>query len=111
MSNFERDLTSGSVMRQLIVFALPFMASNLIQSLYNIADMLIVGRFVGKVGISGVNIGGQITFVMTNIAISICTAGTIIIGQYIGARDRQNANRTIATLFSFLLLLAVGMAL
>ena len=110
MSNFERDLTSGSVMRQLIVFALPFMASNLIQSLYNIADMLIVGRFVGKVGISGVNIGGQITFVMTNIAISICTAGTIIIGQYIGARDRQNASRTIATLFSFLLLLAVGMA-
>ncbi len=106
MAKFERDLTSGSVMKQLIVFALPFMASNLIQSLYNIADMLIVGNYVGKIGISGVNIGGQATFLMTNIAISICTGGTIIIGQFIGAKDRKNAYHTIATLFTFLLIMA-----
>lgn len=106
MARFEKDLTSGSVVKNLIIFALPFMLSNLIQSLYNIADMLIVGRYIGKIGISGVSIGGQITFIMTNVAISICTAGTIIVAQYIGAKDRRNANKTIATLLTFL----VGMA-
>ncbi len=56
--NLENDLTQGSVAKQLIMFALPFMLSNLIQTFYNVADMLIVGNYVGSEGISGVNIGG-----------------------------------------------------
>ena len=44
MAKFETDLTSGSVAKRLFIFALPFMLSNIIQSFYNIADMLIVGR-------------------------------------------------------------------
>lgn len=108
MARFEKDLTSGSVSKNLILFALPFMLSNLIQSLYNIADMLIVGRYIGKVGISGVNIGGQVTFIMTNVAVSICAGATIIIAQYIGAKDRTNANKTIATLLTFLLIMAIS---
>lgn len=107
MSKFEKDLTIGSVPKKLIRFALPFMLSNLIQSLYNIADMLIVGRFVGTHGISGVNVGGQVTFIMTNVAISLCLGGTIVIGQYIGAKDRENAKNTIGTLLTFLLAMAI----
>lgn len=107
MARFEKDLTSGSVIKKLILFALPYMLSNFIQSMYNIADMFIVGRFMGKVGISGVSIGGQITMIMTNIAVSICTGGTIIVAQYIGAKDRKNAKRTVATLFTFLTLVAI----
>ena len=107
MSKFETDLTSGSVAKRLLVFAIPFMLSNIIQSFYNIADMLIVGRFVGTYGISGVNIGGQVTFIMTNIAISICTGGTIIIAQYMGAKKRKDAKEAISTLLTLLLGMAV----
>lgn len=107
MKNFEKDLTSGSVVKQLILFSLPFIFSNIIQSLYNIADMLIVGRYIGKVGISGVNIGGQVTFLMTTVAISLCAGGTIIVAQYIGAKNRRNAQESIATLFTFLVFLSV----
>ena len=47
MSKTGNDLTQGNVVRQLITFALPFMISNIVQSLYNVADMLIVGLFGG----------------------------------------------------------------
>jgi len=70
-ASIEKNLTEGSVVKQLILFALPFMLSNLIQSLYNVADMLIVGNYSGTIGISGVNIGGQVTFILTNIIIGL----------------------------------------
>ena len=47
LSKFQHDLTQGSVTKQLLLFSLPFLASNLLQALYNLADMLIVGRFCG----------------------------------------------------------------
>ena len=59
--SFEKNLSEGSVLKQLLIFSLPFLLSNIIQSLYNVADMFIVGNFAGTVSMSGVNIGGQIT--------------------------------------------------
>ena len=67
MSNFEKNLSEGSVVKQLIMFSLPFLVSNIIQSLYSVADMLIVGRFSGTISMSGVNIGSQVTLILTNI--------------------------------------------
>lgn len=65
MSKFQHDLTQGSVTKQLLLFSLPFLASNLLQALYNLADMLIVGRFCGPVGASAVGLGGQVTILVT----------------------------------------------
>lgn len=108
-ASIEKNLTEGSVVKQLIMFALPFMLSNLIQSLYNVADMLIVGIYSGTAAISGVNIGGQVTFIMTNIIIGLTTGGTVIIGQYVGSRDRKGMRETISTLLTFLLVAGVGL--
>lgn len=79
------------------------MLSNLIQTLYNVADMLIVGNFVGSAGISGVNIGGQVTFIITNIVIGLSVGGTVAIAQYLGAGDRNGMNESIKTLITSLL--------
>lgn len=106
MASLEKDLTSGSVAGNLIKFAIPFILSNFVQSLYNIVDMIIVGKFVGTIGISGVSIGGQLTFIMTLIGISFCAGASIIIGQYMGAKDMENVEKTIATLLSFLIVIA-----
>ena len=105
--NLENDLTQGSVAKQLIMFALPFMLSNLIQTFYNVADMLIVGNYVGSEGISGVNIGGQVTFIMTNIVIGLSVGGTVVIAQYLGAGNKKAMNESISTLITFLLGAAV----
>lgn len=106
-AQIEKNLTEGHVARQLIKFALPFMLSNLIQTLYNVADMLIVGNFTGSAGISGVNIGGQVTFIITNIVVGLSVGGTIVIAQYLGAGDRKSMNESIRTLITFLLGTAV----
>lgn len=52
MSSFEKNLSEGNVAKQLVLFSLPFLASNIIQSLYSVADMLIVGRFSGTTSMS-----------------------------------------------------------
>jgi putative MATE family efflux protein len=103
----EKNLTEGSVAIQLIKFALPFMLSNLIQTLYNVADMLIVGNYNGSAGISGVNIGGQVTFIMTNIVIGLSVGGTVVIAQYLGSGDRKGMRESISTLITFLLAAAI----
>ncbi|MBQ3829522.1 MAG: hypothetical protein II813_01210, partial [Spirochaetales bacterium] len=55
-----RDLTNGSVARQLLVFALPLFVSNALQAVYNMVDMIIVGQFIGGAGMSAVSIGGDL---------------------------------------------------
>ena len=96
MNNFENNMSQGSVLKKLILFSLPFLASNLIQSFYNVADMLIVGNFCGAESMSGVNIGGQVTFILTNIVIGFSMGATVLIGQYIGADHREEIKKVIA---------------
>ena len=51
---FRKDLTKGSVTKNLIKFAMPFLLSNILQALYSVVDMIVVGQFCGKAGITGV---------------------------------------------------------
>jgi putative MATE family efflux protein len=102
----KNDLSRGNVLGKLVLFALPFLASNIIQSLYNVADMLIVGNFSGTESMSGVNIGGQVTFILTNTVIGLCMGGTVLIGQYIGSGNQAALKRVTATLITLLVILA-----
>jgi putative MATE family efflux protein len=109
--SIERNLTEGNVVKLLIQFALPFMLSNMIQSLYNVADMLIVGNYSGTAAISGVNIGGQVTFILTNLIVGITVGGTVIIGQYLGSGDRKGVKDTISTLLTSLLIIGLAITI
>lgn len=100
----ENNLTEGSVLKKLIVFALPFLLANVVQSLYNVADMLIVGQFATADSMSGVNIGGQITFVLTNIVVGLCVGATVLIGQYVGRGDEKALKRVTSTIMCVLLI-------
>jgi putative MATE family efflux protein len=107
MAKIENSLSEGSVFTKLILFALPFLASNLVQSFYNVADMLIVGNFCGVESLSGVNIGGQVTFILTNTVIGLAMGATVLIGQYIGANNRPALKRVTATIITLLTVSAV----
>jgi putative MATE family efflux protein len=107
MNRLENNLTEGSVLKGLIRFSLPFLLSNIVQSLYNVADMLIVGKFSGTASISGVNIGGQVTFILTNMIMGLCTGGTVLIAQYVGSGNREKLKKTVSTLFTGLTAAAV----
>ncbi|MBQ7040414.1 MAG: MATE family efflux transporter [Clostridia bacterium] len=107
MAKFENNLVEGSVTKQLILFSLPILLSNLIQTLYSVADMIIVGQFAGAVSMSGVNIGSQVTFLITNMVFGLSVGATVLIGQYLGADNRGAIQKTIGTLFSSLAVLAL----
>ena len=100
MSKFQHDLTQGSVTKQLLLFSLPFLASNLLQALYNLADMLIVGRFCGPVGASAVGLGGQVTILVINLISGLAVGGTVLIAQYIGAKRQEEVAKTVGTMFT-----------
>ena len=94
------DLTEGSVSARLIRYAVPIMAASILQSLYGVADMLIVSRFLGSAGASAVSNSGQITRIVTQIAIGIATGGGILAGQYFGNKDKENLEYAIGSFFT-----------
>jgi putative MATE family efflux protein len=104
------DLTQGNVTRQLITYATPLVLSSILQALYSMADIIIVGHFVGSSGISAINNATQIMFMITNIAIGLTTGGNILIGQYFGAKDANNQKQAAGTLFSMSLILGLCIA-
>ena len=99
-----RDLTQGNPMKQLLSFAFPFVLANLLQQAYNIADMVIVGQFVGSAGLSAASAGGELAMLFLFFAFGFCSAGQIIISQHIGAGSRERVGRTIGTLMTFILI-------
>lgn len=107
--NIVQDMTSGSVTRQLIRFAMPLFFSGVLQTVYNMVDMIMVGNFVGSRGLSAVSGGGEVLNLLTFVAMGIAGAGQIIIAQYIGAGRRQKMGKMIGTLFVVLTLCAVVM--
>jgi len=107
VSRFEKNLSEGNVAKQLILFSLPVLFSNLIQSLYSTVDMLVVGRYAGPEAMSGVNIGGQVSFLITNMVFGLSVGATVLIGQYVGADNRKMIKKTISTLFSSLFIAAI----
>ena len=98
-----RDLTQGSVTKQLLIFSGPLVLSGLLQMIYNMADMVIAGQFVGDIGLSAVSIGGDVLGLLTFVAMGFSSAGQVMISQYMGAGRRDQIRRLIGTMFTLLL--------
>ena len=107
MEKPEQDLTIGNVTKQLIKFGTPLLLANLLQSLYSIVDMLVVGRVVGSIGIAAISNASMISFIINSICIGITMGGTVLVAQYKGANDEQGQKETVGTLFSISAIAAV----
>ena len=105
------DFTEGDVHRKLVKFATPLFLSSLLQIVYNMVDMVIVGRKLGQVGLSAVSIGGDVTNFLTFIAMGFSNAAQVIIAQYAGAKERDRIGRFIGTMGTFLFLCAAGLSI
>ena len=102
-----KDFTCGSLPKQLILFALPFMASNALQVLYSTIDMIIVGEYVGTAGLAAVSQSSLILNFATMVTLGFSNAGQVLISQALGAKKHKEMNDVIGTLFSFITMLAV----
>jgi putative MATE family efflux protein len=101
------DLTTGSVTKKLLTFAFPFMLSTLLQTTYHLIDMMVVGQFVGKEGLSAVSIASQLTWVTTALCMGFTYGGQIIISQFIGSGKREELQKTIGTVSCTVFIVAV----
>lgn len=101
------DLTNGSIPKKLMAFAVPIILTNVIQQVYILADLMIVGQFVGNIGTVGVSTGGEIADLMSPLAIAFGTAGQVFIAQLVGAGEKQRVQRSIGTLLTLMLLMSL----
>lgn len=98
----ERNLTSGSVLSNILYFSLPYLLSYFLQTLYGMADLFIIGQFDGVAGTTAVSIGSQIMHMLTVMIVGLAMGATVNIGHAVGAGDRKKASLVIgntATLF------------
>ncbi len=98
-----KDFTQGSITKQLLVFVWPLFLSNLLQVVYNMVDMIVVGNVLGKEGISAVSVGGDASHLLTFIAMGFSNAGQVLIARYIGADKREKIGRFVGTMCGFLI--------
>lgn len=91
-----KDLTTGHPLKVILWFAFPLVLGNLFQQFYNLADTIIVGRFVGVNALAAVGSTGSINYMILGFVIGICNGFAIPIAQYFGARSYGDMRRYVA---------------
>ena len=111
----EKNLTTGSVGRQLIGFSLPYLLSYLLQTLYGMADLFIIGQYEGVAGTAAVAVGSQVMHMLTVMIVGLAMGTTVSIARAIGADDRPQAavatGNTVTLFLSLSLVLTAGLLL
>jgi putative MATE family efflux protein len=97
-----KDFTEGNITKQLLLFAAPLFLSNLLQVVYNMVDMAVVGAAVGKEGISAVSVGGDIIALLTFVGMGFGGAGQVLIAKYVGIGQREKIGKFVGTMSGFL---------
>jgi len=93
-----KDMTKGNPMKIIIRFCLPLMLGNLFQQFYNMADTIIVGKFVGKMALSAVGSVGPLNFLVIGSILGLCTGFAIPIAQSFGAQDFKKLRKITANI-------------
>lgn len=99
-----KNLTEGSVTRQIISFTVPMLIGNVFQQSYNIVDSIIVGQAIGKSALAAVGASFPVIFLLVSLIMGITMGFTILIAQYFGANDFTRVKRTVDTSVIFLLI-------
>lgn len=100
-SSSVKDMTAGNPYKLMLGFALPIFLSQLFQQLYNTADALIVGRFLGTEALAAVTSSGTLIFLLISFFTGTAMGGGVVISRYFGANDETQVSRGIHTLMAF----------
>lgn len=103
----EQDLTQGNIFRTLMVFAVPFLIANILQSLYGAVDLFVIGRYCSAKSVAAVSTGTQITQIVTSLITGLTLGSTILIGEYTGSKKLEAVKKTISTTLSIFTIAAI----
>jgi len=103
-----KDLTTGKEGKLILHFALPMLAGNVFQQLYNVVDSIVVGRAIGKEALAAVGANFPFIFALISFVVGIAIGSTVIISQFFGAGKMAEVKRTIDTLYIFMFFAALA---
>ena len=89
-SRYAYDMTKGPILPQILHFALPLIASSVLQLLYNAADVAVVGRFAGAESLAAVGSTGSLINLLVNLFIGLSLGGNVVIAHAHGAGDHRH---------------------
>ena len=101
------DMTSGSIAKLLVTFAVPLLLGNMFQMLYNTVDALVVGNFVGKEALAAVGSTASITNIAVLFFNGVSVGGGVVISQFYGAHDHENLHKAIETTMAVTFMIGV----
>lgn len=103
----EKNLTTGSVFKNIVVFSLPYFLSYLLQTLYGMADLYIIGQFESVASTTAVSIGSQVMHMLTVMIVGLAMGATVSIGQAIGGGDKKKAAYGIGNTVTLFMVVSV----
>lgn len=97
-SSGTKDMTTGSPAKLIITYAIPILIGNIFQQFYNMADTIIVGRYLGVDALAGVGLTGPMNFLVLGFSLGITSGFSVVAAQRFGAKDEKGLKHCVATI-------------
>ena len=110
-NKYEMDMTQGALLPKVLLFALPLIASGILQLLFNAADMVVVGRWAGKEYLAAVGSTGSLINLMVNIFIGLSVGGSVAVAKSFGAGDPAAVHKAVHTAMTLAIIAGVAVGL
>lgn len=114
-TRYEMDMCSGSILKKMLIFAIPLMCSSVLQLLFNAADIVVVGRFAGDNSLAAVGSNTALINLLTNLFIGLSIGANVLVARYYGAKQHRDLKTTVHTammlsVYSGVILTVIGVA-
>lgn len=103
----ERNLTTGSVFKNIVIFSLPYFLSYFLQTLYGLADLFIIGQYEGIASTTAVSVGSQVMHMLTVMIVGLAMGTTVSIGRAVGAGDKKRVSACVGNTITLFMLVSV----
>lgn len=91
------DLTTGPMLKKIVLFSLPLAASSILQLLFNAADVIVVGRFAGSTALAAVGSNGALINLLVNLFVGLSLGANVVAARCFGAKDEGGVQDTVRT--------------
>ena len=96
-SRYNMDMSTGAILKKMIIFAIPLMCSSVLQLLFNAADTVVVGKFAGDNSLAAVGSNGALINLVINLFIGLSVGTNVLIGKAVGAKDKEHTGKIVHT--------------
>ena len=103
-SKYEIDMCTGSILRKMLMFAVPLMFSSILQLLFNAADIVVVGRYAGDNSLGAVGSTTSLINLLTNLFVGLSVGANVLVAHYYGAKEKEDLRKAVHTVITISIL-------